>query len=101
MTNSATAHTQRQSHRRLRKRKHFTETTGSSKPSKHILVDAALSKRQQTYPLIPTPPLTEKLTPRKAADTVSHSEHYNCDHIWDLIRESKARQYSSDLCLAN
>ena len=96
-----TAHTQRRSNRQPRKRKHLTEITRSSKPSKHVLVDAASSKRRQPYSLIPTPPLTEELIPRKAADTISYSEHYNCDHIWDLIRESKAKQYPSDLCLAN
>ena len=101
MTNSATAHTQRQPYRRLPKRKHLTETTESLKPSKYMLVDAASSKRQQPYHLIPTPPLTEELTLRKAADTVSHDEHYNCDYIWGLIRESKAKQYPSNLCLAN
>ena len=104
MTNSAinsTAHTQTQSNRRLRKRKHLTEITPSLKPSKHVLVGAASSKHQQPYHLIPTPSLTEEPTPRKAADTVSHDEHYNCDHIWDLIRELKAKQYPSNLCLAN
>src|ERR1700733_12430394 len=104
MTNSVintTAHTQRRSNRKSRKRKRLAETTGSSKPPKHVLADATSSKHRQPYPLIPTPPLTEELTARKAADTVSHDEHYNCDHIWDLIRESKVKQYPSNLCLAN
>ena len=98
---TSTAHTQRRSNRQPRKRKHLTEITRSSKPSKHVLVDAASSKYRQPHSLIPTPPLTEELIPRKAADTISYSEHYNCDHIWDLIRESKAKQYPSNLCLAN
>jgi hypothetical protein len=98
---NTTAHTQRRSNRKSRKRKRLAEITGSSKPSKHVLADATSSKRRQPYPLIPTPPLTEELTARKAADTVSHSEPYNCDHIWDLIRELKAKQYPSNLCLAN
>ena len=98
---NTTAHTRQRLNRKSRKRKRLTETTGSSKPPKHVLADATSSKRRQPYPLIPTPPLTEELTPRKAADTVSHSEPYNCDHIWDLIRELKAKQYPSNLCLAN
>lgn len=98
---NTTAHTQRRSNRKSRKRKRITEITGSSKPPKHVLADATSSKRQQPYPLIPIPPLTEELTARKAVDTVSHDEHYNCDHIWDLIRESKVKQYPSNLCLAN
>jgi len=104
MTNSViytTAHTQQRSNRKSRKRKRLAEITGSSKPPKHALTDATSSKCRQPYPLIPTPPLTEELTARKAADTVSHDEHYNCDHIWDLIRESKVKQYPSNLCLAN
>lgn len=104
MTNSVispTAHAQRRSNRKSRKRKRLAEITESSKPSKHVLADATSSKRRQLYSLIPTPPLTEELTAKKAADTVSHSEHYNCDHIWDLIRELKAKQYTSNLCLTN
>lgn len=98
---NTTAHTQRRSNRKSRKRKRIAEITESSKPPKHVLADATSSKRRQPYPLIPTPPLTEEVTARKAADTVSHDEHYNCDHIWDLIRESKVKQYPSNLCLAN
>ena len=86
--NNSTAHSQRQSNRRLRKREH-PETVRNSKPSKVL---PALSTHRQPGPLILTPPLTEELTPR--ADTVSHREHHNYDHLWTLIRERKIKQLS-------
>ena len=87
---TSNTHTRRQSNRRSRnrKRKHLPEVTGKSGLSNRVLVDAAPGTRRQPLPRISTPLLTE-LTPNKAADTVSHGEHHNNDHLWGLIRSGR------------